>query len=149
MPLVDCPVLEFLFILIPLDAPITTRSKLAPPKHLSLEMASAHVRHETARGVVFSEVKLAKLDHHFDAGSGIPNRGRRQAMGQKALAFYAALQRELLDPVNGNQIERKLPQRLKPTRTTNVHECQGDTEHAINGEGARYLSKASVEASQS
>ena len=112
-------------------------------------MATVHVRHETARGVVFSEVKLAKLDHHFDAGSGIPNRGRRQAMGQKALAFYAALQRELLDPKNKNQIERNSPERITPTRTNNVHQCQGDTEHAINGKSARYLSKASVEASQS
>ena len=144
----DCPVQEFLFILIPLDAPITTRSKLVPPKHLSLEMATAHVRHETARGVVFSEVKLAKLDHHFAAGSGIPNRGRRQAMGQKALAFYAALQRELLDPDNGNQFERKSPERITSTRTNNVHECQGDTEHATNGEGPRYLSKASFEAKE-
>ena len=112
-------------------------------------MATAHVRYETARGVVFSEVKLAKLDHHFDAGSGIPNRGRRQAMGQKALAFYAALQRELLDPVNGNQIERKSPERIIPIWTNNVHQCQGDTEHAINGKSAWCISKASVEASQS
>ena len=111
-------------------------------------MATVHVRNETARGVVFSEVKLAKLDHHFDAGSGIPNRGRRQAMGQKALAFYAALQRELLDPDNGNQFERKRPERITSTRTNNVHPCQGDTEHAINGKGAWCISKASVEASQ-
>ncbi len=41
--------------LIPLNLEIKTRSPLTPPKHLTLEMATVHVRHETRRGVVFED----------------------------------------------------------------------------------------------
>ena len=104
-----------------------------------MEMATAHVRHETARGVVFNDVQLYKLDHHFNAGSGIPNVRMRRKRGEQALRFYQKLQGELLDPTNKNQFERKAPERLIQIQTTNVHKRQGDVEHLGNGQGARHL----------
>ncbi len=90
------------FALILLNKLIETQSPLAPPKHLTLEMATVYVRHETARRVDFNDVQLYKL-------------------GEQALRLYQKLQGELLNPINKNQFERKTPERLTQTRTTNVH----------------------------
>ena len=166
----DCPVQEFPFILIPFNEHIFTRSPLQVPKFLTWEGVCIHVRGEDARGVDFEELvqqqislrkkvseARAKGEKAFlpsldlprpTAGSGIPNRKQRQATAFKALKFYALVQRELHDVRNNNKINARLPWAIKKTRTNNVHQCQGNTEHAINGKSARYLSKASVEASQ-
>ena len=167
----DCPVQAFLFVLIPFNEHIFTRSPVQVPKFLTWESVCSHVRAEDARGVDFEELvqqqislrkkvseARAKGEKAFlpsidlprpDAGSGIPNRKQRQEMAFKALKLYALVQRELHDVRNNNKINARLPWAIKTTRTNNVHECQGDTEHAINGKSARYLSKASVEASKS
>ena len=69
--------------------------------------------------------------------------------GQQILGFYQVLQRELLDPKNGNQIQRYASRRLTPTRTTNVNGRPRDAEHCASGAGYRHLSKTSAETAES
>lgn len=110
--------------------------------------ATSIVRHCTALGIDFRNCSVGKSERDYGPEFGIQNRRMRQRQSEQSLRFYQMLQKELLDPDNGNQIQRFAPERITPTRTSNVHECQGDTEHATNGEGPRYLSKASFEAKE-
>ena len=138
--------------LIPLNLEIKTRSPLTPPKHLTLEMATVHVRHETRRGVDFEDELKKATQFKSDGGKfsiyqsqGMPSRSYRQDCSIKSLRFYALLQAELIHPGNRNQVEREAPKRLSPTPTTNVHGRPRDAEHARHGEGSRHLAKTAAE----
>ena len=167
----DCTVQEFLSDLIPFDEPIKFRTPLKKPSFLTWESIFIHVRAEDARGVDFEELvqqqkrlreEVSKARANGEkaylpdldlprppAGSGIPNRKKRQEMGFRALKFYAAVQRELRDPKNNNRISRRLPWAINPTPTTNVNGRPRDAEHSANGRGAGNLAKASAEAAKS
>ena len=167
----DCPVQEFLPVLIPFNEPIKTHTRLEKPSFLTWESIFIHVRAEDARGVDFEELVnhqirlregvskarangekafLPSLDlPRPPAGSDIPNRKQRLEMGFRALKFYAAIQRELRDPRNNNRINGRLPWATNSTRTTNVIGRPRDAEHCAHGAGSRHLSKTSAETAES
>ena len=149
--------------LVPFNEPIITRTPLKLPGHLTREGSGTHVRAEEARGVDFEaelqnlldihervrearkqglDAKFPDFDIDLPAGSGVPNRGRRQALQIKSMRFYAALQREYKDPRNNNKICGRLPWAIKSTRPT---DGQRNTEHARHGEGSRHLAKTAAE----
>ena len=114
-----------------------------------MEGATVVVRSAIAQGMDFEKCHVGKSETHDPPELGLKNRRTRMKEGQQLLGFYQVLQRELLDPKNGNQIQRYAPGRLTPTRTTNSNGRPRDAEHSANGRGSRNLAKASAEAAKS
>ena len=131
--------------LIPFNLPIITRSPLTPPKGTTLEQATVVVRSATAQSMDFEKCHVGKSETHFPPEFGLKNRRIRMKESAQMLRFYQVLQRELLDPRNGNQVQRYAPRRLTPPRTTNAPKCQRDTEHARHCQGSRHLAKTAAE----
>ena len=94
---------------IPLDTPIKTSRKQAPPAFLGIKSATSFVRDCTSRDEwIDPSPKQVLLPADGPTPAGVPPRSTRSNCALKARRYMRWLQEELVNPANGNQYEGHL-----------------------------------------
>ena len=88
----DCPIQEFLPVLIPFNEPIKTHTRLEKPSFLTWESIFIHVRAEDPRGVDFEEL----VNHQIRLREGV---SKARANGEKAFLPSLDLPQVLASPI--------------------------------------------------